>query len=77
MTTGARLLVDCPLARGMTTAFGVPGENSIDSLRDGLTRLAANGLETDVAARTGGALELVMDTGRLTLRQKCAAALGA
>ena len=36
-TTGARLLVDCLLAQGVTTAFGVPGESYLavlDALYD-------------------------------------------
>jgi acetolactate synthase-1/2/3 large subunit len=43
--TGARLLVDCLLAQGVATAFGVPGESYLavlDALIDAPVRMVPN-----------------------------------
>ena len=63
-TNGARLLVDCLLAQGATTAFGVPGESYLavlDALHDvpDRIRLIANRQE-------GGAAFMAAAWGKLT-----------
>jgi acetolactate synthase-1/2/3 large subunit len=63
-TNGARLLVDCLLAQGVTTAFGVPGESYLavlDALHDvpDRIRLVANRHE-------GGAAFMAAAWGKLT-----------
>jgi acetolactate synthase-1/2/3 large subunit len=63
-TTGARVLVDCLLAQGVTTAFGVPGESYLavlDALHDvpDRIRLVANRQE-------GGAAFMAAAWGKLT-----------
>ena len=62
-TTGARLLVDCLLAQGVTTAFGVPGESYLavlDALHDApAIRLVPNRQE-------GGAAFMAAAWGKLT-----------
>ena len=63
-TNGARLLVDCLLAQGVTTAFGVPGESYLavlDALHDvpDRIRLIANRQE-------GGAAFMAAAWGKLT-----------
>lgn len=62
MTTGARLLVDCLLAQGVTTAFGVPGESYLavlDALLDTPIRMVPNRQE-------GGAAFMAAAWGKLT-----------
>lgn len=61
-TTGAKLLVDCLIAQGVTTVFGVPGESYlavIDALRDTDIRLVSNRHE-------GGAAFMAEAWGKLT-----------
>ena len=63
-TTGARLLVDCLLAQGVTTVFGVPGESYLavlDALHDvgDRIRLVPNRQE-------GGAAFMAAAWGKLT-----------
>ena len=61
-TTGARLLVDCLLAQGVTTAFGVPGESYLavlDALHDVPIRMVPNRQE-------GGAGFMAAAWGKLT-----------
>ena len=63
-TTGARLLVDCLLAQGTTTIFGVPGESYLavlDALHDvgDRVRLVPNRQE-------GGAGFMAAAWGKLT-----------
>ena len=58
-TTGARLLVDCLLAQGVTTVFGVPGESYLavlDALHDvpDRIRLVPNRQEGGAALHGGG-----------------------
>jgi acetolactate synthase-1/2/3 large subunit len=62
--TGSRLLVDCLLAQGVTTAFGVPGESYLavlDALIDTPVRLVSNRHE-------GGAAFMAAAWGKLTGR---------
>jgi acetolactate synthase-1/2/3 large subunit len=62
--TGARLLVDCLLAQGVTTAFGVPGESYLavlDALLDTPVRMVPNRQE-------GGAAFMAAAWGKLTGR---------
>jgi acetolactate synthase-1/2/3 large subunit len=62
LNTGARVLVDCLLAQGVTTAFGVPGESYLavlDALRDTAIRMVPNRHE-------GGAAFMAEAWGKLT-----------
>jgi acetolactate synthase-1/2/3 large subunit len=62
--TGARLLVDCLLEQGVTTAFGVPGESYLavlDALHDAPIRMVPNRQE-------GGAAFMAAAFGKLTGR---------
>jgi acetolactate synthase I/II/III large subunit len=63
-TTGARLLVDCLLAQGVTTAFGVPGESYLavlDALHD-----AADRIRLIPNRQEGGAAFMAAAWGKLT-----------
>ena len=62
--TGARLLVDCLLAQGVTTAFGVPGESYLavlDALHD-----VADRIRLVPNRQEGGAAFMAAAWGKLT-----------
>ena len=62
--TGGQLLVDCLLAQGVDTAFGVPGESYLavlDALYDAADRLRFVGCRQE-----GGAAYMAEAHGQLT-----------
>ncbi len=66
MKSGGKILVDCLLAQGVTTAYGVPGESYLDVL-DALHD-ARNRLKMIVSRHEGGAAFMAEAYGKLTGR---------
>ena len=65
--TGARVLVDCLLAQGVTTAFGVPGESYLAVL-DALHDVVPDRIRMIPNRQEGGAAFMAAAWGKLTGR---------